>query len=257
MFKLLVAEFRRNWIIFTRYPIEAIGKVLAITLIFCVLFFGTNYLAGSTAQFGERLDAIIVGYILWTLVDLSIGELSSELQTESQVGTLEQIFLSPFGTLRVLLARSLASSILNLVLMLLPLIIILIVTGSRLYFPPSLLLPLLTTLMSAYGLAFALGAVVLILKRIQQLLGLFQFALLFLFVTPFETWKGFLKILGFLLPMVPSVGMLRSLMVQGENFSSVLFGLCLLNGVFYFTLGLLVFHFAERFARQKGKLGGY
>lgn len=257
MFKLLVAEFRRNWIIFTRYPVEAFGKVLAITLFFCLLFFGTNYLAGSTAQFGERLDATIVGYILWTLVDLSISELSSELQTESQVGTLEQIFLSPFGALRVLLARSLASSSFNLLLILFTLIIILVVTGSRLYFPPSLLLPLFTTLMSAYGLAFALGAMVLILKRVQQLLGILKFALLFLFVTPFETWNGFGKILGLLLPMVPSVGMLRNLMVQGENFNRVLFGLCLLNGVFYFALGLFVFHFAERFTRQKGKLRGY
>jgi ABC-2 type transport system permease protein len=257
MFKLLAAELRRNWIMFTRYPAEAIGKVLAIALLFYVLFLGTNYLAGPTAQFGKRLDAIIVGYILWTLVEFAINELTLELQTESQIGTLEQIFLSPFGALRVLLARVLASSILNLLLILFALLIILALTGSRLYFSPVLLPPLVTTLMGAYGLAFTLGAVVLLLKRIQQLLGLFQFALLFLFVTPFETWTGPLKILGFFLPIVPSVGMLRNLMVQGENLDRVLFYLCLLNGIFYFTLGLFIFRLAERLAKQKGKLGGY
>jgi ABC-2 type transport system permease protein len=257
MFELLASELRRNWIMFTRYPAEAIGKVLAIAILFYVLFFGTNYLAGPTAQFGQRLDAIIVGYTLWALVEFAINELTSELQTESQIGTLEQIFLSPFGTLRVLLARSLASSILNLILILFALLIILAFTGSRLYFSPVLLLPLVTTLMGAYGLAFTLGAVVLLLKRIQKLLGIFQFLLLFLFVTPFETWTGALKLLGFLLPMVPSVGMLRNLMVRGDRLDTVLFYLCLLNGIFYFTLGLFIFRLAERSAKQNGKLGGY
>ncbi|MEL6439581.1 MAG: ABC transporter permease [Cyanobacteria bacterium J06621_8] len=258
MFKLLLAEFRRNWILFTRYPAEALGKVLAITIFFCLLFFGSNYLAGgATAQFGERLDAIIVGYILWTLVQLSINEISLELQTESQVGTLEQIFLSPFGALRVFLARSLASSAFNLLLILLALIIILIITGSRLYFAPSLLLPLFTTLMSAYGLAFITGAIVLIFKRIGQLLGLLQFPVLFLFVTPFETWQGLSRLFGFLLPMTPSITMLRSLMVQGGSFNGVLYSFCLLNGFCYFSLGLVIFRIAERFARKQGKLGGY
>lgn len=257
MLELLTAELRRNWIMFTRYPGEAIGKVVAIALLFYVLFLGTSYLAGPTTQFGERLDAIVVGYTLWALVELAINDLTLELQTEAQIGTLEQIFLSPFGALRVLLARSLAGSILNLVLMLLALLIILALTGIRLYFSPILLLPLVTTLMGAYGLAFTLGAVILLLKRLQQLLGIFQFMLLFLFVTPFETSANPLKLLRFFLPMVPSVGMLRNLVGSGESFDAVLFHLCLLNGMFYFTLGLFIFHLAQRSAKQKGRLGGY
>jgi len=45
-----------------------------------------------------------------------------------------------------------------------------------------------------------MGALALLLKRVQQLLGIFQFALLF-FDDPTETWVGPLHVLALLLPM--------------------------------------------------------
>ncbi len=253
MRELFWAELKRNWIQFVRYPVEAISGVVITTLIFYGLFLSARYIAGPNLQFGNRLDSIVVGYVLWTLVIFIVNDIAIGLQIEAQTGTLEQVFLSPFGGLQVFIARALASLTLRLVLMGVVLLLILLLTGSRLSFPPSLLLPLATVCLGAYGLAFAMGALALLFKRIQSLLGLSQFFLLFLLGVPAEDSLQGLA----LLPMTPGAGMLRDLMARGQGFDLGLFALALGNGVGYFALGLLVFGWAERLAKRQGLLSGY
>jgi ABC-2 type transport system permease protein len=102
-----------------------------------------------------------------------------------------------------------------------------------------------------------MGSLALLLKRVQQLLGIFQFALLFLMATPTETWAGSLQVVRWLLPMTAGAGLLRDLMARGEALNLAQFSLALLNGIGYFTVGLLIFRFAERSAKRRGMLGGY
>jgi ABC-2 type transport system permease protein len=257
MLELFLAEFRRSWIQFIRYPAEAIGGVVITTSIFYGLFLSARYIAGPTLQLGDRLDAIIVGYTLWSLVLFIMTDIAGGLQYEAQTGTLEQLFLSPFGAPLVFVLRALASLILRLAVILSILLIIMALTGSRLEFPPMLLLPLLTVLLGAYGLAFMMGSLALLLKRVQQILGIFQFALLFLMATPTETWPGSLQVARWLLPMTSGAGLLRDVMARGEALNLAGFTLALLNGIGYFTVGLMIFRFAEREAKRRGLLGGY
>ena len=257
MLELFLAEFRRSWIQFIRYPVEAIGGIVITTSIFYGLFLSARYIAGPSLQFGDRLDAIIVGYTLWSLVLFIMTDIAGGLQYEAQTGTLEQLFLSPFGAPMVFVMRAFASLVLRLAVILSILLIIMALTGSRLAFPPTLLLPLLTVLLGAYGLAFMMGSLALLLKRVQQLLGIFQFALLFLMATPTETWAGSLQVVRWLLPMTAGAGLLRDLMARGEALNLAQFSFALLNGIGYFTVGLLIFRFAEREAKRRGMLGGY
>jgi ABC-2 type transport system permease protein len=257
MLELFLAEFRRSWIQFIRYPAEAIGGVVITTSVFYGLFLSARYIAGSSLQFGDRLDAIIVGYVLWSLVLFVMTDIAGTLQYEAQTGTLEQLFLSPFGAPLVFVMRALASLMLRLALILSILLIIMALTGSRLEFPLTLLFPLLTVLLGAYGLAFILGSLALLLKQIQQLLAIFQFALLFLMATPTETWTGSLQVVRWLLPMTAGAGLLRDLMARGKALDFAEFSLALLNGIGYFAVGLLIFRFAEREAKRRGKLSGY
>lgn len=257
MFELFLAEFKRSWIQFIRYPTEAIGGIFITTAVFYGLFLSARYIAGPNLQFGERLDAIIVGYVLWTLVIFVINGTAATLQYEAQTGTLEQIFLSPFSARKVLLMRAVAGLMLQLILNLSILLIIIVLTRSQLSFPPSLLLPLLTVLLGAYGLAFTMGSLSLLLKQVQQLFGIFQFALLFPLTAPTETWTGPLRLVGLLLPMMPGAGLLRDLMARGQMLEPLQFAIALGNGAAYFTLGLLLFRWAERETKRQGRLGGY
>src|SRR6476469_225121 len=257
MLNLFWAELRRSWIQFIRYPADAIAGILITTLVFYGLFSSARYIAGPSLQFGDRLDSVVVGYVLWTLLIFIMNDIAIGLQSEAQTGTLEQLFLSPFGASRVFLMRAIASLSLRLALTLTVLLIILAITGVRLNFSFSLLLPLSSILLGAYGLSFALGALALLLKRVQQVLGILQFALLFLIATPTETGAGPLTLLSRILPMTTGAGVLREVMAEGRAIDWNKLAIAFVNGAVYLVVGVLLFWQAERRAKQRGLLSGY
>jgi ABC-2 type transport system permease protein len=257
LIELFLAELKRSWIQLIRYSTEAIGGIIITTSIFYGLFLSAQYIAGPGLQFGDRLDAVVIGYVLWTLVLFILSDIAGGLQNEAQTGTLEQLFLSPFNASTVFLVRAIASLTIQITLNISILLIIMTITGSQLSFPPSLVLPFITVLLGAYGLAFAMGALALLLKRVQQLLGIFQFALLFLLSVPTETWSGTGKVLALVLPMTAGAGLLRNLMARGMDLDWGQWAIALANGIIYFSLGLLLFRQAERETKRRGRLGGY
>jgi ABC-2 type transport system permease protein len=254
---VIAVEFKRSLLMLRRYPMEMVGQLIVITMIFYGLFLGARYIAGPTAQFGDRLDALVVGYVLWTLALFAIGDLSWGLMNEAREGTLEQVFLSPFGPERVYLARNVAGLLVTLALNLSILALIMLLTGVRLDFSWLALAPLLTMILGAYGVGFMLGALALLFKRIQAFLNLFQFVLMFLIMTPFEQLAGGLRLAGYLLPMTTGAGQLRALLARGEAFDPGVFGLGLTGGLVYLAAGLWVFGRAVRTAKERGLLSGY
>lgn len=114
MLFLFWAEFKRSWIQLLRYSSEVIGGIIGTTIIFYGLFLSARYIAGPGFQFGDRLDAIIVGYVLWALMLFILGDIAGGLQQEARTGTLEQLFLSPYSAPQVFLMRAFASLTLNL-----------------------------------------------------------------------------------------------------------------------------------------------
>ncbi|TVP61106.1 MAG: ABC transporter permease [Nodularia sp. (in: Bacteria)] len=257
MFKLFLAELRRSWIISIRYPLQSIGRIFVFASIFYGLFLSSRYVAGDAFQLGDRLDSIIIGYVLWTLTSFILASLAGELQIEAQTGTLEQLFLSRYGATKVFLMRMLADLSLQILQIFGILVIIMLLTGSRLDFPPTLLFPFVTVVLGANGFAFALGSLSLIFKRLQQLLGLTQFPLLFLLTIPTESWTGSARILAALLPMTPGAELLRDLMARGESLNLTKLLIAFINGTVYFAVGLWIFHQAEGKAKQQGILRGY
>jgi ABC-2 type transport system permease protein len=257
MFELFQAELRRIWTEFIRYPVDTISGIIANTVVFYGLFLSARYIAGPSLQVGERLDAIVVGYVLWTLVVFVIESISFGLQIEAQTGTLEQIFLSPIGTLKVLSIRAIANLTLNIGLILGILIVIMVITGRYLFFHFSIFFPLITVLLGAYGLSLMMAALTLLYKRIQQLLSLVQFALFFLLTFPSEIWGRPLQILRFVLPMTVGSDILRDLMARKQNLdlSSLIFAL--INSIGYLILGIIVFRYAERKAKRHAMLSAY
>ncbi|NJO40940.1 MAG: ABC transporter permease [Cyanobacteria bacterium RU_5_0] len=257
MLPLFLAELKRSWIQLIRYASEIVATIVGTTIIFYGLFLSTRYIAGSGFQFGDRLDSIIIGYVLWALMIFILSDIAGGLQNEARTGTLEQLFLSPYGAINVFLMRAIASLLLNLAINLGILLAILLLTGSQLAFPITLFPPLLAVLLGAYGISFAMGSLALLLKQVQQLLSIFQFALLFLFTAPVETWTGVWQVLGYLLPMAPGAGLLRDVMARNQGLDGVVLTIALLNGAIYLSIGLMLFRWAEREAKRSGKLAGY
>jgi len=257
MIDLFIGEFKRTWIQTLRYPSEVIGGVVILTAVFYGIFLGTQYMAGPDIAFGDRLDTVVIGYVIWSLVLYIVNDIATNLQMEARTGTLEQLFLSPFGAPRVFFARAIASLTLRSLLTLVVLLIIMTISGSQIAFPPILLLPLATLLLGAYGLAFFIGSLALVLKNVQQLLSLFQFFLFFLLAAPTENWTGPARLIANVMPILPSTGLLRDLMAREQPLDWRGWAIALVNGLVYFAVGTLLFHWAEGKAKRQGSLGSY
>ncbi|MGB1252832.1 MAG: ABC transporter permease [Candidatus Promineifilaceae bacterium] len=257
MSHLLRAELKRSFTMLKRYPSEFLGMFLVIILLFGVLFFGAGYMAGSPALFGDRLDNLIVGYFIWSLAMFSSTSIASEITSEGLVGTIEQVFLSPFQVRTILLIRSLSSLVINLGLSIVVMLILLLITGRTLSFQITILLPFATAILAIYGIAFAIGGLSMIVKKVYQIMPLLQFSLLILIITPVEDWEGIGAILGYLLPITPSIWLLRDILVRGLSPNITLAIACVVNGVLYYVVGLVLFSYTEKRARQKGLIVGY
>ncbi len=257
MWTLFAAELRRSWLEFIRYPAEAIVSTAILVVLFYGFFLGASYMAGAAPGFGERLDAIIVGYVVWTLVLHSLTSVANDVQKEAQVGAMQQVFLSSYGATRVFVNRTLADIALTSVITLTTLGAILLLTGRRFDFSWVSLAPVGAVLLGSFGLAFLMGALALWLKRIQQLLHLGQFVLLGLVMVPFETWEGTAANVQFALPIVSGVGMLRDLLVHGKDLSPDILLFAYTGNLLYAVFGVLVFHLAIRRVKTLGTLGWY
>lgn len=256
MLDLVLAELKRSWSTTRRYPMELASGLALMVIAFYALFLGARYIAGPAVQFGEELDALILGYCLWSVVLFTVNGIALGLQNEALTGTLEQIYLSPHGPLRVIFARMLASFGLELGSALVMLLVLLALTGRSLSFPPAVLLPFAAVLLAAYGIGLMMAALALLAKRVQQVLTLAQFAILFLVVAPIETlleggsWS-------WVLPIAPGAAMLRDLMVRHQAIEPVAFIRAILVAGVYLGLGVAVYRLAQRRARREGLLGQY
>jgi ABC-2 type transport system permease protein len=250
------ASMRRGVIEMRRYVFDSISGVVTIYGFFLLLFFGAKTFGGGRPGFGDTLAAVIVSFALWAFTTFCLSTLTFELTQEAQLGTLEQLGMSPFGLAQVLLARVLTLLVVYFGIMMLLLVLMMATTGRWLNLAPMSTLPLLVlTIVGVIGLGFVLGGVAIVFKRVTQALQVWQIAVFGLIAAPVNR-VPFMKYL----PLTWGATLLRRVMVDGVSLTAmpardVLF--LVLNTAFYFALGLFAFKRFEGVARERGLLGHY
>jgi ABC-2 type transport system permease protein len=252
------AESRRIFSSTRRYPLQTFSGMLAIVVIFVAILSGAHFIAGPINFKTSREGSLLVGLVLWNLLLLSIGQTSSGIQGEAQIGTLEHLFLCSQSLLRVMIVRAVVSEILFLAMNMVILCVLLLVFRVPISFSPYIVIPLAGALLASNGLGLALGALALISKRIGSATQLLQFFLVSLVVPPFEQIlpTRFVPLLN-ALPLIPAARALRDVMARGHSLSIEQTLVTLINGLFYLALGVAIFLAGEETARRRGALTGY
>jgi len=255
---LFLAEFRRIFTQMRRYPSELISEVLVIVVIFYGMFLGSQYMSNGHV-YQSRLSSIVIGYTLWILVLDAVGNMGYNITTEAANGTLEQVFLSPAGPLRVLLARSLANLVFTCLFAIVTLFSIMAITGHWLRMSWWDIIPFVMAIAVSIGIGFLVASVSMLFKRANQFLGLLQFFLLFVVMTPFTTWPGAFHAIAVIVPLAPMVGLLDKMMIHNTGLftEGYWFWWGWLNLVLWIGVGMWVFQMAFNRARRKGTLGHY
>ncbi|SDJ98168.1 ABC-2 type transport system permease protein [Halovenus aranensis] len=252
--KLIKAVLYREYLIFVRYPANAIGGIFISLFFFGVLFFGGQVLSGQALD--DSLEGIIVGYFLWTLSLGAYQSISNDIGSEVQWGTLERHIMTPFGFAPVALLKGAAKVVRTFITSVVVLGVMLLLTGT------TLALNVLTTVviatlsvLSVLGLGFAAGGITVLYKRIGNWLNLLQFLFIPLISAPiFE--QPLLRIL----PLAHGSGLLQRAMVDGTRlwqFSAVELATLVAVAFGYLFGGYIIFQYATRRARRLGVLGDY
>ncbi len=253
-YHLARAVLYREFLIFVRYPANAVGGIVVSLFFFVILFYGGTLLAGQALS--DSIEGIIVGYFLWTLSVGAYSSVSNDIGSEVQWGTLERHVTTPFGFAPVALLKGVAKVVRTFLISAVILAAMLLITGTTLRLDPITIVAVAgLSITSVLGLGFAAGGVTVLYKRIGSWLNLLQFGFVVLVAAPvFEApWTRFL-------PLAHGSALLQRAMVDGVRlweFGLAELGLLVGVAVGYLVAGYVVFHYATRRARRLGVLGDY
>jgi len=254
---LLGAEVRRIFIQTRRYPFEFASGTIVLVMVFLGLFVGASYLAGVPIR-GPHLSDVVLGYMAWMLAMTATSDMGFDLQNEAQNGTLEQLFLTPRPTGLVMLVRDVVSVTFYMVPMAVVLVVVVLVTGARFTVSPLDLVPTALALATAWGLGLVIASGAILFKRMNQVLNLVQFLLLFVVMAPIAQLGGMWHVAATILPLSPSVGLLDHLTIPGGGAgTAVLLIEACANAALWLGAGLWLFARADRLARDRAILAHY
>jgi ABC-2 type transport system permease protein len=251
---LLRAVLYREYLIFVRYPANAVGGIVVALIFFGFLFYGGRMLAGRALT--DSIEGIVVGYFLWTLSVGAYSAISNDIGSEVQWGTLERHFMTPFGFAPVAFAKGVAKVVRTFLTSAIVLAAMLLMTGTTLQVPVVTVAVVAgLSIASVLGLGFAAGGLSVLYKRIGSWLNLLQFGFVVLVSAP-ALGLGWTRVL----PLAQGSAMLQRAMLDGTRlweFPLVDLAVLVAVAVVYVAFGYAVFHYATRRARKLGVLGDY
>lgn len=256
MIALLIGVSRRNLIELRRYGFDTLFQFAGIFMLFALLFWGAKGVGGADIREGDTLPAIVVGFVVLSLVLGAFFSTSQWLTQEATLGTLEQIAMSPFGLLNVLLAEAVASLWFLGITTGAMLLGAEALSGQWLHLDAVTLAPLVALLLlQMVGISLMVGGAAVVFKRVASLANLLQFVFLALVSLPVAEYPAVrympISLANELIreSTVHKVGLLD--MNRGD-----LLQLAVLAGA-YFAIGVVVFRRCERTARQRGLIGAH
>jgi len=250
------AIVKRYLIELKRYPFNTLSGLATLYIVFLLIFLGARYVqSAGVSLFGESLEGVVVGYMMWTFALAAFSDLSWALMREAQLGTLEQLYMCPYGFRFVSLAWIAGSFLTGLIFVGVLLGLMMLTTGHLLHLPLGSLLPLLLlTVAAVYGVGFAMAGLALVFKRIQSFFQILQFVFVALVALPAEPWWAKA------LPLSLGTRLIARVMIEGRSLGELPGSdlvILVANGLVYLGLGLAAFTFCERAARRRGLLAHY
>lgn len=254
MLALASVVAHKQLILLIRYPLNTASQFLTLFVLFAVVFFGGQAVAGPAIT--DSLDGIIVGFFLFTLAIVSYSGLAWNVTREAQWGTLERLFMSPHGFGTVMAVKAGVNVALSLVWGAVLLLAMMAVSGRWLTIDPLTVIPLaVLTVLSILGIGFGLAGMALLYKRIENVFQVVQFVFIGLIAAPVGS-MGWLRAL----PVSHGSYLTRLAMEDGIRlweFPLAETGLLTLTAVGYLLVGYYAFHRAQIRARRQGLMGKY
>jgi ABC-2 type transport system permease protein len=267
------AAARKEWIIFRRYPSWIMSFVVWPVLFPIGYIFGARALGGPTgadvatfaklAGTSDYVGFIVVGSTMWMWLNITLWDVGYQLRNEQMRGTLESNWLCPVWRIGMVLGGSLTKLGTALLLVVISAIEFRLFFGVRLLEGNVglLLLVLLLSILSIYGIGLGFASLVLRFKEANALVFLVRgvFMIFCGISFPLAVLPGWMQSVAHWLPLTYAIRAMRAIALGGAGFADVsadllrlaLFGLALP------VVGVALFALTERRSRRRGDLGQY
>jgi len=266
------AIVRREWTIFKRYPSWIIALFIW-PLIFPMMYILTaRALSGidgsglavftKTTGASNFIGYIVVGTTVWMWQNIVLWDVGFALRNEQMRGTLESNWLSPTWRFSYLLGHTGPQLITMTMFILITALEFGLFFGVRFNGSPWLaLLVMLVSVPAIYGLGFAFASIVITAKEAHTFVFLVRgLVMIFCGITfPVSLLPGWMQTIATWMPQTYMIHGMRAAAFANASFADLWPDLraLLLFGVFWLTLGYLLFRWMERRARRTGAIGQY
>lgn len=262
LFYVFKVSFEKSVKEMVRYKFNTLSEIMTFYALFIAMFFGMKLFGTSMkvapVDLGQTLEGFVIGYFLWTVMVSAYSDTAYGVINDASKGTLEQISMSSLGLHNVLVVKSLASLLVNLII---SFIVLLSIMATTNYWLNIDLLPILIVIFlgifSMLGISLVLAGLALIFKKVQSLLNLVQYFLISLVMIGTD---GFGSILSIVLPFRPTIEKVYAITLGNESLADISlgdYGLIIGNSLVYFLIGVFVFNQCAKMAKKKGLLGQY
>lgn len=257
---MLAAVLYKHALLIVRYPVNTLASLVSMYVFWAFVFFGgreaATRMGNSPQAFTPTLEGLIVGWFLWTMATIAYAGLPQNVTREASWGTLEQLYVSPYGFGAVMASMVVANVLQSLLWGGGILSMMLLSTGQSLTMDLVTVVPIsVLTLLSVVGVGFLFAGLALVYKRIGNVSQLMPFVLVGLIAAPATGFSP----LRFL-PLVQGSAMLQETMRHGTRlwqFPVIDVGVLILTAVGYSVAGYWTFLRLSRLARNRGVMGHY
>lgn len=266
--RAMLAIARKDWVLFYRYPLNAVFRVIEpVMWLTPVYFLGRSFatpagaagFAGYTGT-GDYVSFILLGTILSSYVSAVFWGIGYSLKNEMDSGVLESNWIAPLPRSLFLVGRTLASLAITtvnsaMVLTLAWLLFGFTVTGNVLA-ALGVFVPMLIAL---YGFGFAFAALVLLMRDANTLVDVSNYTVILLSGAqfPVQVLPSFLLVFSLALPLTYAHDAVRAILLGTTPLLPLHLEVAILVAamVVITPAGYAVFRLVERRCRTLGTMG--
>lgn len=270
--RALRAVIIREWTIFRRYPSWIVALFIWPVIFPAAYILSSQALAGPNnsgllifqrnAGTADVIGYIAIGTITWMWQNVVLWNVGFALREEQLRGTLESNWLSPSWRFSFLLGNSAVQMLTMLIFISIALVEFGLLYGVRFNGNPALVaLMFLAAIPPIYGLGFAFASLVITAKEANAFVFLVRgIVMIFCGITfPIAVLPQWMQGVAAWLPQTYIINGFRQAMLNGADFATLwpTLRVLILFGIFWLTLGYLLFKYMERRARRIGAIGQY
>lgn len=268
--------FVKECIELKRYPLEYASTFVIMSIMFVAMFFFTKYsVMDIMGRYIGDMEAInrfnadinrnaghhLVGFLVWILMMFSISESTHRITNEAQMGTLEQLYLSPLHPVILLIFHTFAMLCIIVVTIIGPTAIVIpFLTGIPFDINVSVAVScLILVVVGMLGIGLMLGGIALIFKRITSLIQLVTWCVLLGAFAPLEGYNVLIMYFIRVFPPAQAMRIMRmSFIDKIQAVGSWYEYVWLLTGsLLLFAGGVAVYKMLERYALRNACLSHY